>query len=93
MGGTLGLQLQELTPELANSMGLEGTEGVLVANVERNSSGAEAGVKRGDVILEVNRKIVRNPSEYRRVIKSTKKKDAVLLLVRRGNSSIYIAVR
>tara|TARA_B100000686_G_scaffold346038_1_gene431743 strand:+ start:172 stop:1611 length:1440 start_codon:yes stop_codon:yes gene_type:complete len=93
LGDSLGLQVQELTPELANSMGLEETEGVLVTEVERDKSGAESGVKRGDVVLEVNRKAVRSPAEYQKEIGKAKKNDAVLLLVRRGNSSIYIAVR
>ena len=93
LGDPLGLQVQELTPELASSMGLDDTEGVLVTEVEKGKSGAESGVKRGDLVLEVNRQPVKNLSQYNMAIKKAGKKEAVLLLVRRGNSSIYIAVR
>jgi S1-C subfamily serine protease len=50
-----GLQLQDLTPELSETMGLKGAEGVLIADVESGSPAEEAGLKRGLVIYQVGR--------------------------------------
>ncbi len=52
--GWLGVQIQEITPALAQALGLEKTEGALVADVQPDSPALKAGVKTGDVILAVN---------------------------------------
>jgi serine protease Do len=49
--GWLGVQIQEVTPEIATSLGLSKTEGALVADVTNDSPAAKIGVKQGDVIL------------------------------------------
>jgi serine protease Do len=88
----LGLELQELTPELAQSMGLHITQGVLVVAVEAESPAADAGIRRGDVILEVNRQRVRNTHDYTEALRRTT--DAtILLLVSRGENTLYVALQ
>ena len=52
--GWLGVQIQEVTPAIAASLGLQGEHGALVAVVTPNSPGAKAGLKQGDVILSFN---------------------------------------
>jgi serine protease Do len=52
--GWLGVQIQEVTPAIAASLGLHGEHGALVAVVTPNSPGAKAGLKQGDVILSFN---------------------------------------
>jgi len=52
--GWLGVQIQNVTPELAKSLSLPKAEGALVANVENGSPAAKAGLKQGDVILAFN---------------------------------------
>jgi serine protease Do len=52
--GWLGVQIQEVTPEIAKSLGLSQPEGALVAEVSDGSPAAKAGVKQGDVILSFN---------------------------------------
>ena len=52
--GWLGVQIQEVTPAIAASLGLQGEHGAIVAVVTQNSPGAKAGLKQGDVILSFN---------------------------------------
>lgn len=92
-GDKLGIQAQDITPELAQSFSLENSEGVLVAGVTPGASASEAGLKRGDVIIEVNRQPVRNVAEYKNRVSKSQPGSAVLLLVKRDGNSIYLAVR
>ena len=89
----LGMQGQDITPELAQSLNLDSEEGVLVSDVTAGQSAAEAGIKRGDVITEIDRKSVSNMSEYKRSLGAIKKGRTVLFLIKRGGTTIYIAVK
>jgi len=92
LGKALGLQVQDITPELAQSLNLESNEGVLVADIVPGEPAGEAGLRRGDVITEVNRKPVHNTGEFRKLTSRARGK-TVLLLVKRGGASIFIAVK
>ena len=89
----LGMQGQDITPELAQSLNLDSEEGVLVSDVTVGQSAAEAGIKRGDVITEIDRKPIKNMSEYKRSLGAIRKGRTVLFLIKRGGTTIYIAVR
>jgi serine protease Do len=89
----LGIQGQDITPELAQSLDLDSEEGVLVSDVTAGLSAAEAGIKRGDVITEIDRKPVRDMSEYKRSLGAIRKGSTVLFLIKRGGTTIYIAVK
>ena len=65
--GELGMTVQKLTPQIAESLGLERAEGVVVSAVDPGSVADEAGIRRGDVILEVDRKPIRSIDEYKKV--------------------------
>ncbi|WP_303722954.1 DegQ family serine endoprotease [Malonomonas rubra] len=88
----LGMSLQKLTDELAGQFGYEGEKGVLVTAVEADSIADRAGIKRGDLIEEVNRKAVTEPQQVKEMIKESDKK-TVLLLVRQGEASRYLALK
>jgi Do/DeqQ family serine protease len=60
----LGAQLQPVTPEIADSLGLKTPTGALVASVERNSPAAQAGVKAGDLILSIDKQQVDDPNAF-----------------------------
>jgi len=60
----LGARLQNVTSEIADSMGLERPTGVLVASIMDRSPAAEAGLKRGDVIVAVDGQDVENPESF-----------------------------
>ena len=89
----LGIQVQDITRELADSLQLEVTEGVLVAEVVPGEAGAEAGLRRGDVITEMNRKPIKSVTDYKQAASKVKADDSVLFLVKRGGTTIYIAVK
>ena len=89
----LGLTVEEITPELARRFGLREAGGLVVVDVERGSSADEAGLRQGDIILEIDQKPVRGLADYRNEIRRYKKGDTILLLVKRGNSSLYLTVK
>ena len=88
----LGLQVQDITEELAESLKLQGVEGVLVSDVVAGNPASEAGIRRGDVISEMNRSPVKNIGDYQNLLASVKKGSSVLFLIKRGGTTIYIAV-
>jgi serine protease Do len=84
-----GLGLETLTPELARQLELdEGTQGVVITQVEPGSAASESGLRRGDLVLEVDRKKVKTVDELQKLLKSAEK--LVLLLVQRGDSQIFV---
>jgi serine protease Do len=90
----MGLTVQDLTPEIAESLGLErGTGGVVVSGVEPGSPAEDAQLRRGDVILEVNRKPVKSAGEFSTAVRSTAADKSVLLLVKRGENTIFLALK
>jgi serine protease Do len=91
--GELGMTVQKLTPQIAESLGLEKADGVVVSAVEPGSVADEAGIRRGDVILEVDRKPIRSIDEYKKAVAGIRKGKGVLLLVRRGESTLFLALK
>jgi len=91
--GELGLTVQRLTPQMAEGLGLDKTEGVVVTGVEPGSAADEAGIRRGDVILEVDRKSIRNLDEYKKAVAAIRKGRGVLFLVRRGDNTLFLALK
>jgi len=91
--GELGLTVRRVTPQMAESLGLDRAEGVVVAAVEPGSPGDEAGLRRGDVILEMDRKPIRTLADYRKAIGETKKGKGILFLVRRGENTLFLALK
>jgi serine protease Do len=87
-----GLEVQNLTPSIAQDLGIsEPTHGVVITSVDPSSAAANAGLQRGDVIQEVNRKPVHNVSEFHQALAESHAQ-SVLLLVNRGGSTHYVVV-
>jgi serine protease Do len=91
--GELGLTVQQVTPQVAESLGLERAEGVVITAVEPGSAADDAGLRRGDIILEVDRKAVRKVPDFRKAVGEVKKGKGVLFLVRRGESTLFLALK
>ena len=93
--GQLGLALAPLTPEARNRFNLdEDTKGVLVTAVRRGSPAADIGLRPGDVVEKVNQTDVTAPRQLVHQIEVARKdgRDAVLLLVVRGDEQRYVAL-
>jgi len=88
----LGMSLQKLTSDLAEQFGYEEVHGVLVTDVESGSIAARAGIRPGNLIEEVNRTEVNSPDQIRKLIEESQRK-TVLLLVRQGDASRYLALK
>ncbi|MBI3450669.1 MAG: DegQ family serine endoprotease [Acidobacteria bacterium] len=69
--GWVGMTIQDLTPELAEGLGLPGKEGALVSAVQPGAPAAEAGLKRGDAITAVDAQGVKNNSDLRNRVAAT----------------------
>ena len=86
--GYLGVQVQRLTAALRRAKGIpESTEGTLVNSVEDGSPADDGGIKRGDVILEVNHEATPDPSELVRLVQDLEPGSRVPVLIWRGPAS------
>ena len=87
-----GMQVQDLTPEIARELKLPASEaGVVVTQLDPSSTAAAAGIRQGDVIEEVNRKPVRNVEQFRQAL-AAGANQAVLLLVNRGGATHFVVI-
>ncbi|HVN89646.1 MAG TPA: DegQ family serine endoprotease [Candidatus Binataceae bacterium] len=92
-GGSWGLTVQDLTPEIAQQLGIQNPKGVVIRNVKPDSPAAEAGLQPGDVILEVDSTKVASADEFATAAKAAQKdKKSARLLVQRKDSTIYTVV-
>lgn len=92
-GNNLGMSVQELTPELANQLGIMDNEGVIVNKVEPGGPADEVGIRKGDLIKEVNHKPIKNMRAYLEVIGKVKPGENVLLFVKRGEDSLFVVLK
>ena len=87
-----GVQVENLSPEIAQQLNVPaGTRGVVITQVDPNSTAAESGLTRGDIIQEVNRKPVANVQQFREAIR-TAGSQPLLLLVNQQGSTRYVVI-
>jgi len=89
----LGMSLETLTPERASALGISGTEGVLVTHVEPGSAADRAGVRQGDVIVEVDQTPTPGVVEFEAVTSRFKSGDTMLLLLKRRGATLFQTLR
>ena len=82
--GRLGVGIQPMTKELAQSFKLDAPAGAVVVNVEKGSPADKAGLTVGDVILSFNGKRIENPNDLPRLVAATKPGEKATLEVWRG---------
>ena len=89
----LGLEVQPLTPELAEQFGYGVKEGVIITGVAPGSPAAMAGLRPGMLVEEVNHQKVRTLKDFARALAQSKKTGRVLFLVRDREFRRYVAIR
>lgn len=88
----LGLSLQALTPKIAKELALAVDQGTLVVDVADGSPAATAGIQKGDVIVEADRKPVANLSALEQVLAKTTNSGQVLLRIVRQGGSLFVVI-
>ena len=91
--GNLGLAVQPVTPEIAESLGLDRADGIVITSVKPGSPADDAGLQQGDVIASINHRPVRTVSDYERAVTEAGKNKSLLFLVRRGEGSLFLALK
>ena len=88
----LGLEVKNLDPDLARKFRLRDNKGVVVTQVEPGSPAAEAGLRPGDLLLEINGAVVGSQKDYLAVIGKLKKESFARFLVKRLGRTLYLTV-
>ena len=89
----LGMTVEEITPELAKNYGLSETSGVVVVQVEQGSPAAEAGLRAGDVVLEIDQDRVEDVRTFNGKLEGYKKGDTILFLVKRQGATLFLTLK
>ena len=93
VSSTFGVQVQEVTPELKQELGLKSDAGVVVTEVAANSPASVADIQKGDVITEVGRNQVTNIDSFQKALADQKGKPNLLLLLDRKGVKTYSIVK
>ncbi len=86
-----GFEVSNLTPQIAEQLGLTGeTRGVVIQDVDPDGPAANAGLRRGDIVLEANQQKIDGIEVLEKAIDDDDTN--VVLLIRRGDSTLYVAI-
>jgi len=85
-----GIRVAELTPEITQRFGIDDITGVIVINVESDGKGAEAGVQMGDIIKEINHRIIESVEDYTAAMDKIKDDESVNLFIWRKNAGFMV---
>jgi serine protease Do len=88
----LGFTATGLDRAVAERMGINQSNGVVVAQVNPGSAAEEAGMAAGDIIAQIDNTPIGTMEDFNRVIESHKSGDFLRILLRRGNSSLFVAL-
>jgi S1-C subfamily serine protease len=91
--GWIGVEPREITPELAESLALPVKTGVLVAGVLQNGPAAKAGLRPGDVLVQVSSRPVRTASDLFAAVAALEPGSTAALVVQRGGQALTLKVQ
>jgi serine protease Do len=89
----LGIQVEDLTPKIAEQLGVKAEHGVAITDVQSDSPAAMAGLSTGMVITEANRQPVKTSDDLRKALEQRPLDKGVLLLVRSSEGSRFVVIR
>jgi serine protease DegQ len=90
--GWFGVEVADITPELAESLGLKGTQGAIIGAIERGSPAERSGMRLGDVIVAVNGKVVANSTATLNAIAGVAPGQSVPVQVMRRNQPVKLDI-
>ena len=88
-----GLSVQNLTTDLAEKLGHTSDEGVLIAGVAPGSAAAKAGLRKGDLILEVENQPIHSVAELKSAVEKVEAEAPILLLVKHEGQTRYVTIK
>ncbi len=91
--GKLGFIATELNSELAGKLGIRETKGVIVVEVKPGSPAEEAGMAPGDIIAQIENAPITTMADFKKAVESRKTGSILRLLLRRGDASLFIAMK
>lgn len=91
-GSQLGFDVQDLTPDIAKSLGIN-ERGVVINRIDPSSPAASSGLKKGALIMAVNQKPVTSVEEFNKALQESPKDRPILLLVKQGDAIRYLSLR
>lgn len=89
----LGLEVENLSPDAASKLGYPPQKGVVISKIDSSGPAAWAGIKKGSLILEVNKKKVENVDEFHTALQETESDKPVLLLIKQGNTTRFVSFK
>jgi serine protease Do len=89
----MGMTVKELNAELAAQIGIKETTGVVVTAVKPGGVAEEAGIAAGDVIKEINGTKISTAADFTKAVSAHKKGEIMRLLLRRGDGSLFVAIK
>jgi serine protease Do len=89
----LGLSVKELNPEIARRFNLDVDKGVIITEVLQGTPAGDAGLRPGDLIIEIDKNHITDLSQYSQAVSKAKPGSTVLILVKRENNTVYAALR
>lgn len=89
----LGIEVENLSPEMAQKLGYTQDQGVMITRINPTSIAALAGLKKGTLILSVNRQKVTNVDEFNRALAQSTKDLPTLLQVKQGDAYLFISLQ
>lgn len=89
-GEAFGMTVQEITPEIAQHLGLTIKKGLIVVDVQEGTVAEEVGIQPQDIILQVNKVKVTTMKEYQKEIAKAGEKGSILLLIKRGKATFFV---
>lgn len=89
----LGINVSEITPQLANMFNLERPDGVIITDVDRNSGAWDAGFRPGDIVLQINDVEVKSVKDYDDALAAAAGESLALFLLKRGDNTLYVGYR
>jgi serine protease Do len=92
-GCTTAIVGLRITPEAAHRLGLASAKGVLIVEVHPGSPADQVGLEPADVVREVNQRPVNNISDFERALRQGKRGERILLLVQRGDNTVFFAIK